>query len=74
VDRGVLVAGQGCGDPLERLGLARARCPDDRDPRPLPERSQELDRLERRVLRTQLQPLGREGGREVVKANAVGQL
>ncbi len=41
---------------------------------PSAERGQELDRLERGVLRAQLQPLGRESGREVIEADAVGQL
>ncbi len=57
--------------PSQRLGLARRPGPDDRRPRALAQRREPLDRLERRVLGAQRQPLAGPGHGEVLVAGAV---
>ena len=69
-----LALGQRARELPERLGLARARRTDDHHPRALAERRQPLDRLQRRVLGPEREPLARERGRQIVEADAVGEL
>ena len=53
-----------------RLALARARGPDDRDPRTATERREPLDRPERGVVGAEREALAREGRQQVVVVGA----